>query len=47
VPECKRSPSARAQADAELTSRMKAIHERSHGTYGAPRVHAELEVEGI
>src|ERR1700688_3827093 len=27
---CKRSPSARAQADAELTSRMNAIHERSH-----------------
>jgi putative transposase len=44
---CKRSRSARAQADAELTSRMNAIHERSHGTYGAPRVHAELEAEGI
>ena len=44
---CKRSPSARAQADAELTSRMSAIHERSHGTYGAPRVHAELEAAGI
>src|SRR5208283_3793827 len=40
-------PSARAQADAELTSRMNAIHERSHGTYGAPRIHAELEAEGI
>jgi len=44
---CKRSPSARAQADAALTSRMNAIHERSHETYGAPRVHAELEAEGI
>jgi putative transposase len=44
---CKRSPSARAQADAELTSRMSAIHERSRGTYGAPRIHAELEAEGI
>ena len=43
----KRPPSARAQADAELTSRMSAIHERSHGTYGAPRVHAELEAAGI
>ena len=44
---CKRSPSARAQAEAEITSRMNAIHERSHGTYGAPRVHTELEAEGI
>jgi putative transposase len=44
---CKCSPSARAQADAELTSRMSAIHERSRGTYGAPRIHAELEAEGI
>ena len=44
---CKRSPSARAQADAKLTSRMNAIHERSRGTYGAPRIHAELEAEGI
>jgi putative transposase len=26
---------------------MNAIHERSHGTYGAPRVHTELEAEGI
>jgi putative transposase len=44
---CKRSPSARAQADADLTSRMSAIHERSRATYGAPRIHAELEAEGI
>jgi putative transposase len=44
---CQRSPSVRAQADAELTSRMSAIHERSRGTYGAPRIHAELEAEGI
>src|ERR1039458_6268242 len=26
---------------------MHAIHEKSHGTSGAPRVHAELEAEGI
>src|SRR6202451_733843 len=44
---CKRSPSARAQADADLTSRMSAIHERSRAPYGAPRIHAELEAEGI
>jgi putative transposase len=26
---------------------MSAIHQRSHATYGAPRVHAELRAEGI
>lgn len=36
-----RPPSRRDQADAELTGMIKDIHERSKGTYGAPRVHAE------
>ena len=40
----RRRPSARAQADADLTVRVKAIHARSRGTYGAPRIHAELSV---
>src|SRR5438477_11821762 len=35
-------PSARARGDAELTQRIIAVHEESGGTYGAPRVHAEL-----
>jgi putative transposase len=26
---------------------MSAIHEKSHRSYGAPRIHAELEAEGI
>lgn len=42
-----RPPSARAQQDARLTTRIKQIHERSRGTYGAPRIHAELADEGI
>jgi transposase InsO family protein len=37
-----RPPSARARSDAELTTRIRDIHGRSRGTYGAPRVHAEL-----
>ena len=41
----KRSPSARARADAELSSRMRAIHQRSRATYGAPRIHAELQAK--
>ena len=42
-----RPVSARATEDAELTKRIQAIHERSRGTYGMPRVHAELVAEGI
>ncbi len=37
-----RGPSQRAQRDAELSKRIKAVHARSRGIYGAPRVHAEL-----
>jgi len=37
-----RPPSARRVADAGLMERISGIHERSRGTYGAPRVHAEL-----
>lgn len=38
----KRKPSARAVANVALTERIRVAHERSRGTYGAPRVHAEL-----
>ena len=42
-----RSPSSREVADRELRDRIVDIHSRSRGTYGAPRVHAELAAEGI
>jgi len=38
--------SDRALADIVLTERIAAIHARSRQTYGAPRVHAELQVCG-
>ena len=38
-----RPASARATADADLTRYIRTIHAGSHGTYGAPRVHAEAE----
>ena len=43
----RRPPSARARADADLTARVQAIHARSRGTYGAPRIHAELSDAGV
>jgi putative transposase len=42
-----RAPSARAQRDAELTMKIHTIHLESRGTYGAPRVHADLAAQGI
>jgi putative transposase len=43
---CQRPPSPRAGSDAELSWRMRTIHEHSRGTYGAPRIHAELAAAG-
>ena len=37
--------SARAVADAELAERITKIHAESRGTYGAPRIHAELRLD--
>ena len=42
-----RPSSDRAKADAALTERIRTIHAASRGTYGAPRVHAELSAHGI
>ena len=41
-----REPSARSKRDAQLKARIQAIHSWSRGTYGAPRIHAELADEG-
>lgn len=39
-------PGRRERDDAALTVHIKAIHRRSRGTYGSPRIHAELRSEG-
>ena len=41
----RRAPSDRALGDAWLTERIKQIHDASRGVYGAPRIHAELQIE--
>jgi putative transposase len=42
-----RPPSKRARENAALTERIREIHHRSRGTYGYPRVHAELRALGV
>jgi putative transposase len=37
-------PSARTVADQALTEQIREVHAHSRGTYGAPRVHAELRL---
>lgn len=43
---CSRPPSIRSLRSKGLTERIKVIHHASRATYGAPRVHAELVVQG-
>ncbi len=43
----KRPLSPRVRADVELTAQIAAVYRDSRGTYGAPRIHAELAAEGI
>ena len=41
-----RAPSKRRVIDEALLERIRAIHHTSRGTYGAPRIHAELVEQG-
>jgi putative transposase len=43
---CRRPPSARARATLPLLAQIRAVHAASHGTYGSPRIHAELRATG-
>jgi transposase InsO family protein len=42
-----RRPSMRQKSNEVLVECIRAIHAESHGTYGSPRVHAELVAQGI
>lgn len=42
-----RGPSERDLQDEWLLAKIREIHARSDGTYGAPRIHEELKEEGI
>lgn len=42
-----RGPSARERSDAELVTEIRRSHARSRGTYGVPRVHADLVEAGF
>jgi putative transposase len=41
----RRAPSDRALSDAWLTDKIREIHAAARGVHGAPRIHAELELE--
>jgi putative transposase len=43
----KRQPSRRTTMDAALIVDIRAVHAASRGTYGVPRIHAELTAKGI
>ena len=42
----KRQPSQRSETDATLIAAIQVAHAASRGTYGAPRIHAELAAKG-
>ena len=42
-----REPSRRSRSDAQLLTRIRTLYASSRGTYGAPRIHAQLAREGV
>ena len=42
----KRGPSARGQKDEQLKVKIRHFHAESRGTYGSPRIHADLAEDG-
>ncbi|WPB90107.1 IS3 family transposase [Streptomyces malaysiensis] len=42
-----KEPCGRRRQDAELTDRIRQVHQDSGGIYGSPRVHAVLRREGV
>ncbi len=42
---CRRGPSLRAQEDAALKVKIRAVHAASDKRYGSPRIHAELKAD--
>lgn len=42
-----RDPSKRRRHDGWLLDRIRAVHQRSGATYGAPRIHAQLRRDGV
>uniref|UniRef100_A0A7C1FP03 HTH-like domain-containing protein n=1 Tax=Caldilinea aerophila TaxID=133453 RepID=A0A7C1FP03_9CHLR len=43
----KRQPSRRQQEDEQLSETIQRVHAESHRRYGSPRIHAELQAQGI
>lgn len=43
----KRPLAPRVRADVELTAQIQVVHRESRGTYGAPRIHADLAAQGV
>jgi putative transposase len=41
----RRPPSARVTSNQVLLEQIRQVHQRSRGTYGAPRIHAELRLD--